>query len=282
MWVKGESKIRFLDIINGELFPIIQNRAVEKIINKKIDKIASCDSEDIFSCELEYIQFDDNTKIYNVKDAYDNSINRIIRFEDKAKSNLVAISISVTVMLGLIEPINKIYEKYNNIGVKGIGTILCFAIVFFMINAGILSLKVLMEKNIVYKVSISELNDDDDCMKKIYGQNAELNEMKNTVRNNYINTSFRCIRNALILLSVIFMMGIIPIGNDNKIETKKQINKLQESINEVNNKIIKLEIYNSSNGKIIDNQKEKIECLEEDMLILKYKIDEIKQNITEK
>ncbi len=267
--------------IKNELLPMIQNSSYEKTMDGKIAEISNYDSEDINSSELQYVKFNNQTKLENMKKEYDNSLNRITKFEDKAKNNLVAISISVTIMLGLINPINEIYTKFNNILIKIIGTILCFGVVFFMLYAGILSLKVLMERNVLYKVSLDDLNNSNESMKKIYAQDIELNEMNNTIRNNYINTSFRCIRNALALLVVIFMVGIMPISNnkekemDDKIsELQDSINKLQDSINEINNDITGFEVKESDSRDLMNRQEENIKKLEEDVAILKSKLSE--------
>ncbi|MSR92320.1 hypothetical protein FYJ33_13195 [Clostridiaceae bacterium WCA-383-APC-5B] len=270
------------NFIKKELFPMIQNNSAEKKMNEKIARISNYDSEDINNLELQYVRFDNQTKLENMKSEYDNSINRVAKFEDKAKSNLVAISISVTIILGLIKPINEIYTKYNNIVIKIIGTILCFGVVFFMLYAGILSLKVLMEKNVLYKVSLIELNkvnliqlnNSDEPMKKTYAQNIELNEMNNTIRNNYINTSFRCIRNALSLLVVIFIIGIIPISNNQENDMEDKLNEIQDSINEINNDITRFKVEESNSTDLINKQEESMKKLEEDIAILKSKLSE--------
>lgn len=264
--------------IKKELLPMILNSSNEKKMNQKISEVSNYDSEDINISELKYVQLNNQTKLEWIKKEYDNSINRITKFEDKAKNNLIAISISVTIMLGLITPINQIYTKYNNTVIKIIGILLCLGVVFFMLYAGILSLKVLMEKNIVYKVSLIDLNGNDDSMKKIYAQDIELNEMNNTIRNNYINTSFRCIRNALVFLVVIFMIGIMPVYNSEEKVIDTKLNQLQDSINEIDNKVTEIEVKESNSKDLSYKQEERIEKLEQDFAILKSKLSEQQNN----
>ena len=189
------------------------NKKNEDELNKKIEKLKQYDSEDIYKYSLEYIIFNKKSKLNSVQAAYNESLDRIKQFEEKAKINLIAISISVTIMTGLIKPINDIYEKYQNIYVEIAISLICILIVYFMLFGGITSLKVLMDKNIIYKAGIIELTFKNEQLKKVYGMNGELNELNNTLRNNYINTSYKCIRNALILLMIIFMIGVIPFDS---------------------------------------------------------------------
>lgn len=225
---------------------MIGNLKNEKKLNKKIEDITKYDSEDIYEYSCEFIKFDKFSKKDHVEKEYNKSIERIKQFEEKAKTNLVAISIAVTIMFGLIKPINEMYEKYTNVWIKVILSIISILLVFFMLYAGITALKVLMEKNIVYKISVKELQLNDESLKKVYGMDAELNEISNVVRNNYINTSYKCIRNALILLSVIFILGVLPIKyKNNKVNIEKEIiifdntlSKLQKT-KDYYNKLIK-------------------------------------------
>ncbi|GAA0735804.1 hypothetical protein [Clostridium oceanicum] len=203
---------------------MIGNLNTEKKLNTKINEINTYDSEDIYAYPCEFIKFDDFSRKNHVEREYNKSIERIKQFEEKAKANLVAISISVTIMFGLVDTLNQIYEKYNNLLMNIILSINSILIIFFMLYGGIIALKVLMEKNIVYKISVKELQLSDESLKKIYGMDAELNEINNTIRNNYINTSYKCIRNALILLCIIFILGVLPINNkSDKVSSEKKI-----------------------------------------------------------
>ena len=82
-------------------------------------------------------------------------------------------------------------------------TALLFAgAVIYMIIAGTSSFQLLMDKNIVYYTTT-------DTDVKDYYINKEKNIKLNLIRNNLINTSFRCIRNALICLFVVFTLTLI-------------------------------------------------------------------------
>ncbi|WP_270505851.1 hypothetical protein [Paraclostridium sordellii] len=263
-----------MKILKTEILPMFYNCECEKKLRDKEKVLSSMDSEDVYNYELEYIKFNENSNIDYVIDEYDDSISRKKQFEDKAKSNLIAISISVSIILGLIKPLNEVYDKYNCKIVNIFLMILGVLAVILMLYGGNLSLKVLMEKNIIYKVRKSQLEEEGESLKKVYGMYGELNDINNTIRNNYINTSYKCIRNALIILSVIFIIGIIPYNNSSKekSEIQKNIDEIRHQIDITYESIIELkendiradERYENYNNLIKELEKKAI--IQEDLL----------------
>ncbi|MGL4874950.1 MAG: hypothetical protein ACRC30_09915 [Clostridium sp.] len=216
------------------IFPMINNSKGEKKLREKESKLNNIDSEDIYTYELEYLSFDENSGFEPVKGEYENSLLRVKQFEEKAKTNLIAISISVTITLGLIKPITDIYQKYQSVYISNIIFIISIFTVGFMLYGGVESLKVIMDKNIIYKAGIKELSESEESLKRIYGMYGELNEINNSIRNNYINTSYKCMKNALVLLISIFLLGILPINNSNEKEMIRDIELLKQQIIEIN------------------------------------------------
>lgn len=263
------------ELFKKHLFPMIYNTECEKKMKSKEEKLAGYDSDDLNEYNFEYIIFNKDSKLDLVKEAYDSSISRMKQFEEKAKTNLVAITISVPITFGLIKPISDIYDKYDNVYLKVLIFFISILVVSFMLYGGVISLGVLMDKNRVYNVGLRELSEDGESHKNIYGMYGELNEIINTIRNNSINTSYRCMKNSLILLSIIFLIGIIPIQFSSKEE-----NQLQKDIKSINSSVMELKDKNIKYEAEIEEQKDKIDDLEKNNVTLQFKLKEIedKQN----
>lgn len=262
---------RIRNFIKKDIFPMINNSKCETKLREKETKLISIDSENIYTYDLEYIKFDEKSDLNPVKIEYENSLLRFKQFEEKAKTNLIAISISATITLGLINPIIDIYQKYQNIYITIIIFLISILTVGFMLYGGVESLKVIMDKNIIYKIDISSLSESEESLKKIYGFYGELNEINNSVRNNYINTSYKCMRNALILLILIFLLGILPINHIGNINEKEIMNEIKS----LNKKIIELNVNRENDNTVIVNQENKISELESKLSIIQEKLNEL-------
>lgn len=265
---------KFCDFFKKSIAPMIYNRECEKKMRAKEKKLSGYNSDNLNDYNFEYVPFNKDLKLENIKEEYDSSITRMKQFEEKAKTNLVAISISVTITFGLIKPITDTYDKYDNLYIKFFLFIISILIVMFMLYGGIISLKVLMDKNIVYKVGLKELSEDKKGLINVYGMYAELNEINNTIRNNYINTSYRCMKNALILLSLIFFIGIIPI----KFNTGEQ-SDFQKNITPINNSIRELKDKNIKDDTLIEEQKNRLNDLEKSNDSLQLKLKELEEKL---
>lgn len=256
------------------IFPMINNSKYEGKLRKKELKLKNVDSEDVYTYELEYIKFDEKSDFNLVKDEYENSLLRAKQFEEKAKTNLIAISISVTIMMGLIKSIIDIYQKYQNIYMSNMIFMISMFMVGFMLYGGVESLKVIMDKNIIYKIGVKELSESNESLKKIYGLNVELNEINNSIRNNYVNTSYKCMKNALILLIIIFFLGILPINNSKEKEIINEIETLNQKITEINTNRI-------NDKERLDNQQDILNDLQSKIYILQDRIAKLQSKLNE-
>lgn len=87
-----------------------------------------------------------------------------------------------------------------------------------------------------------------------------MNTNKNIIRNNYIYTSYECIINSLICLSIIFLLSLLPINNH-------QLNHLTCSANEKSGGYM--------NYKIIYTEGSTIECHKIDKNTLEEMVTDI-------
>lgn len=234
------------------------------------------DSEEIYSYSLEYILFNGKSRLEDVVYEYEDSIRRKKQFEDKANINLIAISVYVTMIFSLIKSVNEIITNNGNMIINVIALISSLLSIYFMLYGGNISLKVIMDKNKIYKVKrceveevaelegleeLEEIQKRKESIKKIYGMNCELNEINNTIRNNYICTSYKCIRNSLIILVFIFIIGIIPLD------------RISEKINTLDIKVEDTQIVDGITDDVLDDVgTSKLEKQQKEFLI-KIKIE---------
>lgn len=126
--------------------------------------------------------------------------------EEKAKVNIIGISIISSVIFGISAIILNSEAYFPNIYLGFVIFIIALYIIIELVLAVILSIKVLTELNIHYQLLPSDLFKPQVIKQQIIGFSYEMNIYQNVRRNNYINSSYKSIRNALISLLVLFIL----------------------------------------------------------------------------
>lgn len=178
------------------IFPFIHSY----IANKKIEERLNCN-------EIEEIQ-ELPQSLDELREVYKRTLEIKDKLEDKAKNNIIAITISITLIMGASNIISNLIKKPLFFWMPSVSILLFVGAVGYMIVAGSSAFKLLMDKNVVYYV-LSTSNDESE-----YYESKESNNNYNLIRNNLINTSFRCIRNAIICLFIVLMLIIANQFND--------------------------------------------------------------------
>lgn len=178
------------------IFPFIHSY----IANKKIEERLNCN-------EIEEIQKLPQS-LDELREVYKRTLEIKDKLEDKAKNNIIAITISITLIMGASNIISNLIKKPLFFWMPSVSILLFVGAVGYMIVAGSSAFKLLMDKNVVYYV-LSTSNDESE-----YYESKESNSNYNLIRNNLINTSFRCIRNAIICLFIVLMLIIVNQFND--------------------------------------------------------------------
>jgi hypothetical protein len=192
------------------IFPFLDNYFKNKIIRAKRDK---------FSNQLNQINNSKAIITDVLKQQYSNTIIVKDKLEDKAKSNIIAVTISITLILGASNLLSSIYSKFPYVGIHWISFILFVLAVIYMIIAGVLSIRVLMNENIVYTISLENYTLDETDLRQEYDTCTVANINQNLIRNNGVNTSYECIRNALICLFAIAVMVVFPYTTKQNIQS---------------------------------------------------------------
>lgn len=184
-----------------ELIPSIANYCSNKKIRNKIKKKDDLDfpSKDAIL---------ENITIQELKNLYDSDLRWKDKLEDKAKTNVIGVTISVTLIMGAYTLIQYISSKFGNSVLFWIGFALFILSVAYMLEAGIHAIHVLTVENVIYYPTPGH---EEEELKNNLNLQIGLNRAQNTLRNNFVFTSYECIRNALICLFVVMVIAIMPI-----------------------------------------------------------------------
>lgn len=117
---------------------------------------------------------------------------------------VVSVTIAVPFSINGINVVNKIEDE----SIRNLCSLIFILAVSFMIIAGILSIKVFTEQIKLYTVN--------ETKRELYFEYKRaiiLNRLSNVIKNNYIFTSYECLRNSLILV-IIFCIIVLFSVND--------------------------------------------------------------------
>ena len=202
--IKGLLMIKkFCKKILGILLPFYDNfKALKKIEDRQQNILNINYFDDKITKE-----FSDVVDQYNfktIKELYKLTIEGKGKLEDKAKTLVVSVTIAVPFSINGINVVNKI----ENESIRNLCSLIFILAVSFMIIAGILSIKVFTEQIKLYTVN--------ETKRELYFEYKRaiiLNRLSNVIKNNYIFTSYECLRNSLILV-IIFCIIVLFFVND--------------------------------------------------------------------
>lgn len=211
--------IKVFDIV----FPMIanhrDNKKVYKDLRPKNDAGEDIEPKGI----LCYVENSHKLSIDSLKEQYADTLKVKDKLEDKAKTNILGVTVSITLIMGASGILSKISEKFAHPALSWISFSLFIISVAYMLIAGILAIKVLISENEISVISLKNIAEAGDSLRDDYDICIAQNRRKNTIRNNYVYTSYECIRNALICLFAILILVTVPIkasqNNDRAVST---------------------------------------------------------------
>lgn len=215
------SKVR--DAINECLFqviPCIKNYKANKIVRKNIENpqsvLNSVGNPNVISIDV-------------LKNQYTDEIYAKDKLEAKVKTNLIGITIAITLILGASGILETIYEKSAHPSIFWIVFVLLISATIYLIGAGWLSIKVLFDENTIHLVDLNSFVVGEAALREEYGKCISQNRDRNRIRNNCGYTSYICIRNALVCLFIVFIVSVVPYAaTGNNATDKAYINDFSE------------------------------------------------------
>ncbi len=194
------------------VFPMISNCQANAKLRKKIHPKDENGQDIEPESILSYIENSDLINLDILKGWYDETFKAKEKIEDKAKTNIIGISISITLIMGASGILSVLNNKYLSPAVSWVAFVLIVVSIIYMLTAGILIIRLLTNENEIYMVTLSELALGGKILRDQYRKRISQNQNKNVIRNNYLFTSYECIRNSLVCLFVILILTTIPIN----------------------------------------------------------------------
>ena len=138
------------------------------------------------------------------------------KFEDKAKTNVIGITIAITVIMGASDLTDSLINKYPYPALHWASFIILLVAILYLLVSGIDAIKVLFDENAMSIVDLPDLSADNIDTKEKYDDCTNRNINRNIIRNNIVYSSYICIRNALICMMVLFVLVSIPFATAKK------------------------------------------------------------------
>lgn len=185
------------------IFPFVYNKKDEDKIRERQRKIQDIETFDS-NIKSEYSDVVNQNDLDKLVCLYNETILAKGKLEDKAKSMTLALTVSVTLILGLADTLSQIFGMVSLYSIRALFSFLGIMAIGYMIFAGLFSAKIFLTDILVYKI-----NETEEDLKQQYMKCTILNRLSNTVRSNYIYTSYECLRNSLSILFFIFVFVVI-------------------------------------------------------------------------
>lgn len=270
-----------MKLIINALFPLFELSRANKTLKKKIDNYKP--TQENIKCYSAIRRREKNNYFDNLDKKYKETFNTKNRLEDKAKTNVIGLTIAITLISGASGIITTINSKFPISFIQWISFFILLISVIYLIIAGIVAVKVLCDQNQMFFISADALTKKDLDGFLEYNECTTKNEYFNIIRNNLIFSSYACIRNSLICMVAILVLCTIPlhtlvsdkidkvsISNDYKFVYSSEIVSKEENVDfsNIENLIVK-DINNRE-----DIQDEICFVSFDDKLVIKYFIED--------
>ena len=192
-----------MDRIIEALFPMFCNRKTNRILKERIKNYNSQNVGDI-SEDIKNLSKDEYKSIFA------EIINTKNTFEDKAKTNIIGVTITISLITGSIGLFDRINKCFLGVWMQWLTFAMYVVAVAYMLIAGIQAIRILCDYNIVFSEPRLGDNISPEEVKEKYIEAISKNRLQNLIRNNGIFTSYECIRNALFCLMVVLVIAVFP------------------------------------------------------------------------
>ncbi len=190
------------------VLPMCANHRDNKVLRHKLSDDGNVNGHESL---LRYIENADEINTDVLKQQYDDTFHTKDKLEDKAKTNVIGITIAITLIMGASGISNTISEKLQSTVFQWLTFILLAVAVVYLLIAGIIAIKVLASENMVFSVTLSSFASNEAVLRSDYDKCIVQNRTQNLIRNNSVYSSYECIRNALICLFAILLLSTIPL-----------------------------------------------------------------------
>ena len=206
-----------------QIFPSLSAYKANKQLKKKINAEES-------QSNVPYMNNADTIPIDSFRRKYTDTFEVKNKFEDKAKTNVIGITIAITVIMGASGLTGSLINKYPYPILHWLSFIILLVAIIYLLVSGIDAIKVLFNENTMSTVDLPDLSTDDISTKEKYDNCTNRNIQRNIVRNNIVYSSYICIRNALICMMVLFVLVSMPFVTVKKTDDNIAVNSSDTSV----------------------------------------------------
>ena len=257
-------------VVIEKIIPTIANMVSDKKCKDKIKRVLEddgCDNKHRISFNCPSNETDLCELSYDVLcQLYDFEVQRKEVLENKAKTNVIGVTVAVSLIMGAYSLLQSVSQK------QGVGALfwiecgLFMLAVAYMMAAGIHAIYSLIAENMLYTPRLGLKGEEKkNDLDSIIG----MNRTTNTIRNNHVYTSYECIRNSLVCLFIVMIIAIVP-GGDKKTgaQIHGQFYYSEQAMDSLNNGIDRSNIENYVDSIKVDGDHSVIN--QADKLFIKY------------
>jgi hypothetical protein len=255
---KTYSKIGgFILNIKDFLFPFPTLYKSINRLNEKVKKLNQSESEK--QRNYDYASNNENIEEKVLLESLKDTLETKRILEDKAKSTLIAVTITSSLIVNLLNSLHDM--KSNSKLLLVLLAVVGFASLLYMVIAGVLSLYSIGEVNTYAKMFPEDYLLPEKEKRTLMADNVEYNYLYNLKRNNFMSTSYRCIITSISLLVFIYIITLIDLGVGYNSNNEVQESNIEGEV--INSKITMLSdeisIYSKN---IIELQKDLDDVIE--------------------
>ena len=247
------------------VFPYIETREANKKISVEMEKLKRELNDGEYLSP--YMNDFEGIKIEEAQSIFDSIISNRKSLEDKAKVNVLIVTVAVSVILGLS---NFLFTLQGNVTdhytIKIPVAILFILSLINLISGSISALATLnagetkeiynmSPQDYKYFASVSGEENRNKEMIYFYSRYAELNNIVNWKINNYISCSFKNIRNAIFylgIIGIIFCFIFIVDKNKTSNQLEQKLDKQLELLEKIDQELSILQNQSSTNKEDIN------------------------------
>jgi len=274
---------RFEEWIVIPLFPLYKTKKANDRIFKDIEELQQLDR---LTPNGSYMGNYITLSVCDARIFLEKTLDKKKSLEDKAKTNVFGVTIAVTLVTGL----SKVLIDWNSLNYPIVFKMILFLIAFYvliqMILAGLSSIKIIGDIIIQYELFPDDVNLPDNDLLDLIALDTEINVKYNTIRNNYLSSSYESLKKSLIGLLILFIIITFPFNifvNNNSLQQDKMhtdIINIQHQQMELEKRVELLKDTQITQSSKI-NDIEKISKIEQQIKVLNQEISEMKSSISD-
>lgn len=262
--------------IGNYIFPFFDLYKSSNKINEKLEKLNNPEQY-----EFEYATTDPQIKREVLDKTLALTLDNKKQLEDKAKSSLVAITISAALIFNVMQMLKNL-QNSTTVVISVILTIISGISLLYMVIAGVLSLYTLSEINRVSFLFPQDTLLSKSEQKEALAQSIEQNYLYNTKRNNFMCTSYKCIIISISLFVVIFAISLISMlcpKESGELDPLSKIETIEEKLAAVDNRIQNIEMdFELLNGQY-DELKESYIMMTKELLGISFDLRQLRNEV---